>query len=69
MPGLAIFNPLKGHTFRKGLPGDRNCVSVYIEEGWGAGGRIELKVTPLFTNTTFVLLLFIKVAILGSMDL
>jgi hypothetical protein len=53
MPGLAIF--------RKGLPGDRNCVSVYIEEGWGGGGRIELKVTPLFTNTTFVLLLFIKV--------
>jgi hypothetical protein len=33
------------------------------------GRRIELIITHLFTNTTFVLLLFIKVAMLCSVDL
>jgi len=38
--------------------------------GGGGGGKIELTSTPLFTNTTFVLVLFIKI-ILGvcSVDL
>ena len=41
---------------------------VYTYIG-GGGGGIELTRTPLFTNKTFVLLLFIKVTILCSFDL
>ena len=37
---------------------------VYIEKG-----RIELSRTPLLTNMTFVLLLFIQGVILCSLDL
>lgn len=42
---------------------------VYTYIGGGEGRWIELTRTPLFTNKTFVLLLFIKVTILCSFDL
>jgi hypothetical protein len=65
-PGLANINPFggRGHTIHKGLPEGHTCVYTYLK-----GGGIELTRMLVFTYTTFVVLLFIIVAILCSVDL
>jgi hypothetical protein len=66
MPGLTNINPLegRGHTIHKGLPEGRTGICLNRK-----GGGIKLPRMLLFTNMSFVLLLFIKVAILCSLDL
>jgi hypothetical protein len=60
--GLANFNPLQGHTIRKGLA---RRPKLCVHE-WKEGERIKLTRPPLFTKTTPVLPLFITVAMLCS---
>jgi hypothetical protein len=63
-PGLANFNPLERHTVHKDSSDDDTCAYTN-RKGRGA----ELTRMLLFTNMTFVLLLFINVAILCSVNL
>jgi hypothetical protein len=57
--GLTCFNPLEGHAVCKNLPKGSTCTYMYQNVG-----GIVLTRLPLFTNVTFLFLLFIKVAVL-----
>jgi hypothetical protein len=61
---LANLNAQDGHIIRKDSAESRNYVYIYRKVR-----GVEVTRTPLFTNTTFVLLLFIKVCTLRAVDL
>jgi hypothetical protein len=66
--GLANLDWQEGHTISKDWPEGCTCVCMYCKGG-GGGERVKLTGTPLFTNTTFLFLPFLKVCIIGSVEL
>jgi len=61
--GLANLDSQEGHTISKDWP--EGCTCVYMCRN----GSVKLTGTPLFTNMTFLLLPFIKVSVICSVEL